>query len=142
MSVDNYIRPIKTYTDQLDENDIEDKLNDYIKVEDITQVKIKTHVRYFSLEMDKKSGTMKRLFRMGGFITKIDANGQYIVLSNGRSTWTVQIAKSVFYRKLSTEEIKDEYEREIEKLQLINKKLYKQNRKLIAKLEELGYVVQ
>ena len=47
---DNYIRPKKTYTDQLDEDDIEDKLSDYIKVEDISTVKIGTHVRYFSLE--------------------------------------------------------------------------------------------
>ena len=142
MTSNNYIRPRKTYTDQLDEDDIEDKLSDYIKVEDISTVKIGTHVRYFSLEMDKRTGTMKRLFRMGGFLSKKDDNNQYVVLSNGKKTWTEQIATSVFYRKLAIDEIKEEYEKEIEKLQLINKKLYKQNKKLIAKLEELGYEIQ
>ena len=142
MPSDNYIRPKKTYTDQLDEADIEDKLSEYIKAEDISSVKIGTHVRYFSLEMDKKTGTMKRLFRMGGFLSKKDENNQYVVLSNGKKTWTAQIATSVFYRKLSVDEIKEEFETEIEKLQLLNKKLYKQNKKLIAKLKEFGYEIQ
>ena len=67
---------------------------------------------------------MKRLFRMGGFLSKKDENNQYVVLSNGKKTWTAQVATSVFYRKLTIDEIKEEYEKEIEKLQLINKKLY------------------
>jgi hypothetical protein len=139
---DNYKRPAKTYTDRLDDDDIEDKLSDYVKVDDIMTVNTHAHLRYFTLELDKKSGTMKRLFRMGGFLAKKDENKQYVVLTNGRMTWTVQIANTVFYRRLTVKEIKEEYEQEVGKLQLVNKKLLKQNQKLKDKLKELGYEVR
>lgn len=139
---DGYVRPKKTYTDQLDDADIEDKLAEYVKVDNIDDVPINSHLRYFTLEMDKKTGTMKRLFRMGGFLVKKDENNKYVVLSNGKKTWTAQLATSVFYKKLSLSDIKEEYENEIENLKKINKKLYKQNMIMKTKLEELGYQIK
>ena len=141
LSNNNYIRPKKTYTELLDENDIEDKLKDYVKVDDICEVKVNTHVRYFSIEIDRKTGVAKRLFRLGGFLKNKDKCDVYVILSNGRTTWSVQTAKTVFYRRLTIEEIKEEYERDISKLQLSYKKILKQNQKMKAKLQELGYTI-
>ena len=57
---DGYIRPETTYTDQLSKEDINKKLEDYIKVEDLSTVPINTHLRYFL----NVNGELK--FRQGG----------------------------------------------------------------------------
>lgn len=139
---DNYKRPKQTYTDMLDDDDIADKLEDYIKVNDIYKVPLNTHIRYFILELDDNTKQMTRKFRLGGSLFKKDEDKEYIVLSSGRKTWSVQIANTVFYKKLSIKELKMEYDKEIDDLKKINKKLYKQNLKMIAKLKELGYEVK
>jgi hypothetical protein len=135
MSEVNYERPKQTYTDKLDEDDIANKLTDYIKIDNIADVKLNTHLRYFTLEADKKTGTVKRKFRMGGFLSNKNHADKYVVLTNGRNTWSVQVINTVFYRKMTYEEIKEEYEEELYKLKKINKKLMKQNEKLKILLE-------
>jgi len=135
---DNYLRPKQTYTDKLDEDDIAEKLVDYIKVDNIAEVKLNTHLRYFTLEPNKKTGTVTRKFRMGGFLSNKNNADKYVILTNGRNTWSVQVANSVFYRKMSSEEIKGEYEEELEKLKKLNKKLLKQNDKLKIFLKKKG----
>ena len=47
---------------------------------------------------------------MGGILTKFGDNGQYIVLSNGTYSWSVQVATSIFYKKLNLNEIKEQVE--------------------------------
>lgn len=135
---DTYVKPKQTYTDQLDDEDINEKLADYLKVEDINTVKINTHLRYFSLIPDNK-GQVTRKFRMGGFLTNKDNADKYVILSNGRKTWPVQTASSVFYRKMSIDEIKEEYENDLLKLNKINKKLFRQNEKLKMFITNLGH---
>jgi hypothetical protein len=126
---DNYKMPKETYTDRLDENDIGDLLSDYVKVDNIMEVSVNTHIRYFTLITDKTKGTITRKFRMGGFLSNKNNGHVYIILSNGRKTWSVQTKNTVFYRKLTINEIKEEYEKDISEYKKINKKLLKQNRK-------------
>ena len=135
---DNYIRPNKTYTERLDDEEIADKLTDYVKVDNIKDVKINTHIRYFLLEVNK-DGSITRKFRMGGFLKNKDNGETYVMLSNNKTTWSVQTNQAVFYRKLSIDEIKEEYEKDLKELNELNRKLYKQNKRMKKFIESKGY---
>ena len=57
---------------------------------------------------------------------KNDTLPNYVVLGNGKSTWSVQTDNTIFYKKQSIQEIKNEYDKiimqkdnEIKKLKLI-----------------------
>ena len=103
-------RPEITYTDQLSKEEIQDKLADYSKVEDIYKVPLGVHLRYFV----KKDGQM--LFRMGGQLFKNNGLPEYVILKSGTNAqWSVQIKDTVFYRKMTLAEIKQEYEDLIKK---------------------------
>ena len=105
-----YQKPLKTYQDRLTNQDIKEILKDSIVVDDISMVPIGTHVRYFINDNDTK----KKKFRLGGMITKIDPLGRYIMLSNGQTQpWSVQIPNTIFYKKISDEEKKEEIKKEI-----------------------------
>ena len=117
-------RPEITYTDQLSKEEIQDKLADYSKVEDIYKVPLGVHLRYFV----KKDGQM--LFRMGGQLFKNNGLPEYVILKSGTNAqWSVQIKDTVFYRKMSIVEIKQEYEdilkKKNEKIQALKEKLKK-----------------
>ena len=98
----SYSRPKKTYQDNLSPNEIKKKLEEYKQVENIKNVELNTHLRYFVL--DKKTG--KKQFRLGGFLNKIDKDLKFVVLSNGKFSWSAQIADSIFFQKLSFNELK------------------------------------
>ena len=124
LSKSNYNRPEKTLTDTLQSNiEMQKKLKNYIRVDDIEDVNINTHVRYVTL----KEG--KQRFCLGGLLKKI--HNKYVVLSNGTLTWSVQryhwddpskepVFETVFFRILSKDEqqqkIIREQQEEIEKL--------------------------
>jgi hypothetical protein len=117
-------RPEITYTDQLSKEEIQDKLADYSKVEDIYKVPLGVHLRYFV----KKDGQM--LFRMGGQLFKNNGLPEYVILKSGTNAqWSVQIKDTVFYRKMTIIEIKQEYEdiikKKNEKIQALKEKLKK-----------------
>jgi hypothetical protein len=116
LSTDDYIRPQNTFTDKLTEKDIENKLEDY-KEEDIYKIPLSTHVRYFKVEKDHKK------FRTGGLLYKNDGLPDYVVLSNGRKTWSVQVKDAIFFRRMTSREIKKEYEEYIVELEKKNKQL-------------------
>lgn len=97
-----YMRPEKTYTDTLTKQDIKEKLINYVKVDDPLHIPLGAHVRYLT----KHDGEWK--FRLGGQLTKYDARG-YVVCSNGQVSWSVQIKDTIFYRKMSEEEITKKY---------------------------------
>ena len=124
MVKDNYKRPEKTFQDTLENDDIKEMLKDYVDVDDIYSVSLNTHIRYFI----KKNG--KRLFRMGGNIIKMDEQKGYIVLSNGKTNWSVQVKDAIFFKKPNVEDVKAYYE---EKLKKYKKKI----RKLEESLEEI-----
>ena len=112
-----YTRPDITYTDQLSKDQIEKKLEDYKKVDDIYKVPLGVHLRYFS-NIDGKM-----VFRMGGQLHKNTGLPAYIILTNGKNQWSVQVKDTIFYRKMVLQEIKDEYENIINGLLEKNKKL-------------------
>jgi len=128
LSNSNYNKPKHTIQEKLTEEEIDDKLIDYKEVDDISKVPIGTHIRYFTeVVTDGKTETK---FRLGGMLTNKDCPDKFVVLSNGVQSWSVQVAKSTFYRKMSIDEIKEEYELEIMELKEEIKKLKKQVKKL------------
>ena len=119
-----YTKTKKSYQDKLSPSEIKQKLAEYKQVDDIDSVSLNSHVRYFTF--NPKNG--KKLFRLGGFLTKIDK--EYVILSNGKFSWSVQKKNSVFFQKMNFNELKDElskkiakkYEKQIEKLKYENSK--------------------
>jgi hypothetical protein len=107
MTNDNYKKVGRSYQDNLTPEEIKKKLEDYKLVKDIDEVGLNTHLRYFMI--DEKSG--KKHFRLGGFLTKNEKD--YIVLSNGQLSWSVQKNNSTFFQKLSNTEIKEEVENKL-----------------------------
>lgn len=106
-----YTRPKETYQDKLSNMEIKEKLKDYKKVENIKGVSISTHLRYFSIDPKTK----EKVFRLGGNLNKIDPEGRYVILSNGTISWSVQIANTIFFQKMSESEFKEELKKELKK---------------------------
>jgi regulator of replication initiation timing len=104
-----YQRPNITYQERLTNIDIKEKLKDYIIVEDINNVDIGTHLRYFIYDIVSKT----KKFRLGGSLCKIDNLGRFLTLTNGHIKWSVQIPNTIFYKKLSNEEYREELKKEI-----------------------------
>ena len=63
---------------------------------------------------------------------------KYVVLSNGRNKWSVQTNKSIFYRKMNLNEIKENYEEKIDELTDKVKKLKKELRKYKEMVKKKG----
>lgn len=130
-SKNGYVRPAVTMTDQLSKEQIEEKLEDYVKVDDIYKVPLGVHMRYFS------NVNGKMVFRMGGLLHKNTGLPEYVILSTtptGKPGWSVQVKDTIFYRKMTLNEIKTEYQGIIDELIEKNKKLKDENKKLNEKL--------
>jgi len=132
----NYKPTGTTYTQQLSEVEIQKKLEDYVRVkkEDVPSIPLNTHIRYFSI--NPKTG--EKQFRMGGMLTKHDPNNQYIVCSNGTLSWSVQIANSIFYKKMTNNEYKEHIQTEVQdSVQDQLESLIKENRELKKVLKQI-----
>jgi hypothetical protein len=132
----NYKPPEKTYQSTLTNENIAKKLEGYTRVESkkIHSTPINTHIRYFV--MNPKTG--EKQFRLGGYLTKVGDNNEYIVLSNGNFSWSVQHANTIFYKKMSNDEFKEHVVTEIE--DEIKKKmdhLIKENKELKKVIKEI-----
>ena len=103
-----YKRPAYTVQDTLTDKEINAMLDDYVEVEteDLPTVAINSHMRYFTVEHNSK-GYAKKIFRIGGNLVNVDNKLRYIVLRNGKETWSVQTEHSIFYRQITIDEIKD-----------------------------------
>lgn len=122
-----YSRPAVTMTDQLSKEQIEELLEDYKKVDDIYQVPLGVHMRYFS-NIDGKM-----VFRRGGLLHKNVGLPEFVILAQnptGKPGWSVQVKDTIFYRKMTLGEIKNEYQSIIEDLIEKNKKLKEEIKKL------------
>lgn len=135
ISKDDYKRPKHTIQDKMTEEEIDEKLEDYIEIEDIFKVPLNSHIRYYTL-IPGKDGEIKKAFRLGGQLKNKDNADKYIILSNGKVTWTVQMETSILYRKMTIEEIKEDYENIIKDLEESNLQLKKDNKKLLKKIME------
>jgi hypothetical protein len=105
---DNYKRPEITYTDKLSKSQIRELLIDYERVTDIKdleRIPPGTHLRYFEM----KNKELK--FRTGGVLTVNSGLPNYIVLSNGKLSWSVQVAPSIFFRRVTIKQIREEYDK-------------------------------
>ena len=111
----------KSYQDSLSPAEIKKKLEEYQQVDEIDDVKIGTHLRYFTFN----PSTGKKQFRLGGFLSKTDKD--YIIMNNGEFSWSVQKDKTVFFKKLSFGDLKEE---------LIEKISKKYEKKIIEITEE------
>ena len=134
-----FITKKRTKQDKLSAEEIRDKLEDYLEVEDISTVPLNTHIRYFSIIKSKK-GKTKKIFRIGGFLKNKDNAESFVILTNGKNSWSVQTDSAIFFRKMNIDEIKDQYEDEIEELENIILKLKKKNSKLkslVKKMKEM-----
>ncbi len=101
----------KTFTSNLTKDEINEKLQDYKLVDDISKVSIGTHLRYFTI----KDGI--KLFRMGGNLKRNLDLPKFVVLVNALGTeWTVQVKDTIFYKKMTLSEIKNEYDDIIKEL--------------------------
>ena len=138
---DNYKRPKKTYTDKLTDDDIKAKLEDYVEVDDISMVPLNSHVRYFTEKINEKK-KKEKVFRLGGFLINKSNYEKYVILSNVpetgfinpiKKTWSVNTKTSIFYKKQTLDELKEEYELEIEDLKDQIKFLKKEIKKLKSK---------
>lgn len=108
---DNDVEEKKTFTSALTKDEINEKLQDYKLVDDISTVPLGTHLRYFSI----KDGV--KLFRMGGNLKRNLDLPKFIMLENATGVqWSVQIKDTIFYKKMSLTEIKDEYDTIVDEL--------------------------
>ena len=128
LSKTEYDRPSRTMTDSLQTNQrMKEKLKNYERVDDIDDIPINTHLRYVTL----KNGTQR--FCLGGFLTR--KHSKYVVLSNGKLSWSVQRYhwnpsssqdndepdfETIFFRILSKEDLQNKtikkQQNELEKL--------------------------
>jgi hypothetical protein len=123
-------RQTKTHTDNLTKDKIVELLEDYNQVKNINDVSIGTHLRYFS-----KVGNENK-FRMGGNLKLIEK--EYIILKNALNVeWSVQMSGSTFYKKMTTKDIKQEYDNIIEDLHEKIKQLKLDNKSLKSEITEL-----
>lgn len=121
----SYQKKGKSYQDSLSPNEIKKKLEEYSQVEDISKLDIGDHLRYFTFNPE----TGVKQFRLGGFLSKIDKKMKYLILQNGKLSWSVQIDSTVFFKKMKFSELKNElidkyrkkYEKEIKSLKKENK---------------------
>jgi|TARA_B100000524_G_C23630073_1_gene362799 hypothetical protein len=123
-----------SYQNNLSPDEIKEKLEEYKRVDDISTVSLNAHLRYFIV--NEKTG--EKQFRLGGFLTKIDKQKGYVVLSNGNLSWSVQLKNSIFFKKMSFQELKQELIEDVSKLYSSEiSKLKKENKKLKEALKEI-----
>lgn len=103
-----YTRPILTYTDKLSKQQVKELLIDYEQIkslEDLQNIIQGTHLRYF----EKKGNELK--FRTGGILTVNSGFPEYLILSSGSVSWSVQIKKCIFFKRITIIQVKHEYEK-------------------------------
>ena len=120
-----YSKTKKSYQESLSPDEIKQKLDEYKQITDIGEVSLNTHIRYFTIDTVNNT----KQFRLGGFLTKIEP--EYIILSNGKLSWSVQLKNNILFEKMTFTDLKDEltnkiskkYEKEINELTDENQKL-------------------
>jgi phage terminase large subunit-like protein len=83
-------------------DEINEKLDGYQQVKNISEVPLNVRLRYFTINPD---GT--KVSRAGGFLKNKTNADVYVILNNGRNDWSVSTKNTIFYQKISS----DAYER-------------------------------
>lgn len=126
----NYNGPSRSFTDGLTDEQIQQKLIGY-KESNINNIPLGCHVRYFVSRDNKK------LFRTGGLLHKNDGLPKYVILSNGENSWSVQVAGTQFFKKVSTKEKDEAIDNTMLNLKKLNNDLSNKNKKYEQKYSEL-----
>ena len=126
----------KTFQETLQEDDIAVLLQDYIEVEydDLVKIPMNTHLRYFNIKQTPNGE--QKLFRMGGTLVNKDNPQEYLVVSNGKHSWSIQVKNAIIYRKLTNDEIKEEYKNIISQKDNEIKKYKKEIKRLRSLLKD------
>jgi hypothetical protein len=136
---DKYVKPTndsKTFQESLQEDDINVLLQDYIEVDfdDLVKIPMNTHLRYFNIKQTPNGE--QKLFRMGGTLVNKDNPQEYLVVSNGKHSWSIQVKNAIIYRKLTNDEIKEEYKNIISQKDNEIKKYKKEIKRLRSLLKD------
>jgi len=126
----------QSYQSTLSDNDIAKKLSDYsrVKTNDVLKIPLGTHIRYFNI--NPKTG--EKQFRLGGTLTKFGDNNEYIICSNGTFSWSVQLATSIIYKKLTPDELKETVKKTVvEETKNEMADIIKENKELKKMLKEI-----
>lgn len=119
-----YKRPKVTYTEKLSADEIAEKLQGYEKVDDISEVPLNKHLRYF---IKNKDGT--QTYRSGGFLQHKENADKYVRLTNYKNSWSVQVNDAIFFKKMSHKDEIDalhkQYQKKLAEKDLIITKLKK-----------------
>lgn len=102
----DYAKDEPSHQQQMSPDEIRNALQGYRAVDDIADVPLNTHIRYFVRQSDGAE-----LFRLGGFLYNKANADVYVTLSNGRQKWSVQVATARFFQKMTPAQ-------EIEKMRL------------------------
>ncbi|XWV25667.1 hypothetical protein QJ856_gp0086 [Tupanvirus deep ocean] len=119
-----YKRPKKTFQETLSADEISKLLQGYEKVDDIAEVPLNTHLRYFKTNADGS-----QTFRTGGFLHNKQNPETFVMLSNGKQIWSVQTKGTVFFKKMSQKD-------EIAALHALYKKKLAEKDEVINKLKK------
>jgi hypothetical protein len=128
---DNYKRPKITAQDKLTPKQIKELLENYVEIDDIKDVALDTHIRYFTKDKGKKK------FRTGGFLLNKAKSDKYIILTNRKISWSVDTKNSILFKALSAKELTEIHQVEISELKDVLKKLYKESKELKKENKEL-----
>ena len=100
-------------TDNLSETEIINLLSDYVKVEpaDYNKLQLGMHVRYFKKVV--VNGLNKLAFRLGGEIVYAKGIPEYIIIKNLINSWSINLNNVILFRKITNNELRVEYCREL-----------------------------
>ncbi|XWV26635.1 hypothetical protein QJ857_gp0426 [Tupanvirus soda lake] len=119
-----YKRPKKTFQETLSADEISKLLQGYEKVDEIADVPLNTHIRYFKTNPDGS-----QTFRTGGFLHNKQNPEKFVMLSNGKQIWSVQTKGTVFFKKMSQKD-------EIAAIHALYKKKLAEKDETISKLKK------
>jgi hypothetical protein len=116
----------------LSQEQIDQKMRNYVIVDSFKEVPLKTHIRYFQQKVDQTTGEVKHRFRTGGELICKKQPDLYVVLQASGKTWSAQVKECVFFRKMTWDEC---YEQE-ELINAQHQKELQSLRRKVARLEQ------
>jgi len=105
-NINNHEPPKNIPLDFLDKNEIKQRLYNYepIDASQLSDLKPPLRLQYFDIDPD---GTYK--YRPGGILT-LNKYPDYFIITNGKRSWSVQLDRSVFFKEVNIESLRNSYE--------------------------------
>lgn len=106
---DGYKKPITTATELLSPEEIKTRLKNFYRLlpDNIIDLPINTRIQYFQVLPENKFK-----YRSGGTLI-INKAPLYLILSNGRKNWSVQLDSHIIFAGEDIDKIKEEYEKKL-----------------------------